>query len=45
MKPTSRPDGGPASANITKRIQEPGDWRGETLAYVCQLIHNADPNI
>ena len=45
MKPTSRPNGGPASANITKRIQELGDWRGETLAHVRQLIHDADPEI
>ena len=45
MKPTSRPDGEAASANITKRIQELGDWRGETLAHVRQLIHDADPDI
>ena len=45
MKPTSRPDGQAASANITKRIQELGDWRGETLAHVRQLIHDADPYI
>ena len=34
-----------ASKNITKRIQELGDWRGETLAWVRQLIHDADPEI
>ena len=45
MKPTSRPNGEAASANITKRIEELGDWRGETLAYVRQLIHDADPDI
>jgi hypothetical protein len=45
MKPTSRPNGETASANITKRIQELGDWRGETLAHVRQLIHDADPDI
>jgi hypothetical protein len=45
MKPTSRPNSEAASASITKRIQELGDWRGETLAYVRQLIHDADPNI
>jgi hypothetical protein len=44
MKPTS-PNGEAASANITKRIQELGDWRGETLAHVRQLIHDADPDI
>ena len=45
MKPTTRPNGEAASANITKRIQELGDWRGETLAHVRQLIHAADPDI
>jgi hypothetical protein len=45
MKPTSRPNGEAASANITKRIQELGDWRGETLAHVRQLIHDADLDI
>ena len=45
MKPTSRPNGEAASANITKRIQELGDWRGETLAHVRRLIHDADPDI
>ena len=34
-----------ASANITKRIEELGDWRGETLAHVRQLIHEADPEV
>jgi hypothetical protein len=45
MKPTSGPNGEAASANITKRIQQLGDWRGETLAHVRQLIHDADPDI
>ena len=45
MKSTSRPNDESASANITRRIQELGDWRGETLAYVRQLIHDADPDI
>ena len=45
MKPTSHPDGETASANITKRIQELGDWRGETLTHIRQLIHDADPDI
>ena len=34
-----------ASTNITKRIEELGDWRGETLAAVRQLIHAAEPAI
>jgi hypothetical protein len=39
------PNSAPASKNITKRIQELGDWRGETLAWVRRLIHDADPEI
>jgi hypothetical protein len=42
---TQPTNGEDASANITKRIQELGDWRGETLAHVRQLIHEADPDI
>ncbi len=38
-------DGKAASANITKRIQDLGDWRGETLARIRRLIHKADPDI
>jgi hypothetical protein len=45
MKPTGHPNSEAASANITKRIQQLGDWRGETLAHVRQLIHDADPEI
>jgi hypothetical protein len=45
MKAKSHPDGADASANITKRIKELGDWRGETLAHMRQLIHDADPDI
>jgi hypothetical protein len=45
MKPTNRVNDEAASANITKRIEELGDWRGEILAHVRQLIHDADPDI
>ena len=45
MKPTSPTDGETAAANITQRIRDLGDWRGETLAHVRQLIHSADPDI
>jgi hypothetical protein len=45
MNPTNPPSGEAASANITKRIQELADWRGETLARVRALIHDADPDI
>src|SRR3954468_909848 len=45
MTSTGRPDAEAASANISRRIHELGDWRGETLAQVRQLIHDADPDI
>jgi hypothetical protein len=45
MKPTGRANGGAASANITKRIEELADWRGEMLARLRKLIHDADPDI
>ena len=45
MSPTSRPSDEGASAKITERIHELGDWRGETLARVRELIHDADPDI
>ena len=34
-----------ASKKITARIEELGDWRGETLSRVRTLIHLADPEI
>ena len=39
------PNSASASESITKRIQELRDWRGQTLARVRQLIHDADPEI
>jgi hypothetical protein len=44
---TTKPDPSSAAAskNITRKIQELGDWRGETLAWVRQRIHDADPEI
>ena len=45
MQRTSRPDDEGASASITRRIEDLGDWRGETLARVRQLIHDADPDM
>jgi hypothetical protein len=33
------------SAFIDERIAELGDWRGETLARVRKIIHDADPEI
>jgi hypothetical protein len=34
-----------AAANIDQRIKELVDWRGETLAALRKLIHEADPEI
>jgi hypothetical protein len=34
-----------ASAAIDKKIKELGDWRGNALAKVRELIHDADPEI
>jgi hypothetical protein len=45
MAPTDSPGSEAASESITRRIQELGDWRGETLARLRQLIHDADPAI
>jgi hypothetical protein len=35
----------PASELISKRIAEIGDWRGETLSRMRQLIQQADPGV
>ena len=45
MTAKGAPTGAAASKNITKRIRELGDWRGETLARVRELIHDADSDI
>ena len=34
-----------AATFIDQKIKQLGDWRGETLAHVRQLIHDADPDI
>ncbi len=34
-----------ASAFIDQKIKELGDWRGETLAKVRSIVHEADPEI
>ena len=39
------PDSSAASKNITAKIKALGDWRGETLTRIRQLIHDADPEI
>ena len=45
MTTKGTPHSAAASKNITKRIRDLGDWRGETLARVRQLIHDAEPGI
>ena len=39
------PDSTAASKKITKKIEDLDDWRGDTLAWVRQRIHDADPAI
>lgn len=45
MKPTWKAPAGSASQKITERIHELGDWRGERLAEIRALIHEADPDV
>lgn len=45
MTPGSHTDHKAAAGQISKRIQELGDWRGDMLAQVRKLIHEADPRI
>jgi len=47
-KPTNKSgatEGQSASALISKRIKDLGDWRGETLARMRKLIKEADPEV
>jgi hypothetical protein len=43
--PKSAPREESASSKITQRTKEFGDWRGETLAQLRQLILDADPEM
>ena len=45
MPMKKQPAGVPASTLIDERIAELGDWRGEALARMRQLIHEADPGV
>ena len=45
MKKSSPDEGEAASALISKRIAELGDWRGATLERMRTLIHEADPHV
>ena len=44
MKKSSIPEAS-ASAQIDRKIEHLGDWRGRTLARVRALIHAADPEV
>ena len=41
----SAPNSSTASKTISSRLDDLGDWRGETLALVRAMIHEADPDI
>lgn len=45
MKKSGSPEGQSASELIDERIAELGDWRGETLSVMRQLIKEADPDV
>jgi hypothetical protein len=45
MKRPGTTDGQSASELIDQRIAELGDWRGETLSRIRQLIQEADPDV
>ncbi|WP_211474298.1 DUF1801 domain-containing protein [Collimonas humicola] len=45
MKKSDVSQGQPASELISKRIAELGDWRGETLGRMRQLIKEVDPDV
>jgi hypothetical protein len=45
MKKSGSTEGQSASELISKRIDELGDWRGETLSRMRKLIKEADPDV
>jgi len=45
VKKTPEPKSDAPSALIDARIQELGDWRGETLAKIREVIKQADPEV
>src|SRR4051812_30795497 len=45
MTPSGPTDGQAASALIDQKIADLGDWRGETLRRMRQLIRDADPEV
>jgi hypothetical protein len=45
MNDSGSTDGRPAAERIDERIAELGDWRGETLSRMRDLIKEADPDV
>src|SRR5438477_10795889 len=45
MEKSASTEGPSASELIDKRIAELGDWRGETLSRMRELIRKADPDV
>src|SRR5262249_48329792 len=45
MKKSGSTEGQSASELIDKRIAELGDWRGETLSRMRELIKETDPDV
>lgn len=45
MKKSDASEGQSASELISNRIAELGDWRGETLSRMRELIREADPDV
>ena len=45
MKKSDASQGQSASALITERIAQLGDWRGDTLGRMRELIKEADPDV
>jgi hypothetical protein len=45
MEKSGAAEGQSASESIDNKIAELGDWRGETLARMRKLIHEADPEV
>jgi hypothetical protein len=45
MKRPASPEGKTPSEQISRRIEELDDWRGETLSRVRDLVQEADPEI
>lgn len=43
--PEPNEDGGAAAQRIDAKIAALGDWRGETLARIRTIIHQADPEV